>query len=112
MIKISYRKKWSNDGTFYNQTITIDKKTAILFNNFIFKILNKDREEIQKNHIITGEQIMRECYLKRLASGANYTHLTTLDYFMKFYLQAIYKAQKKDKTYKRILNRNTIIFVK
>ena len=112
MIKISYRKKWSNDGTFYNQTITIDKKTAILFNNFMFKILNKDKEEIQRNHIITNEQIMRECYLKRLALGANYTYLTTLEYFMSFYLKNIYKPSKKDKTFKRILNRNTIFFVK
>ena len=111
-MKVSYRKNWSKDGTFYNQTITIDKKTAILFNNFMFKILNKDREEIQKNHIITGEQIMRECYLKRLALGANYTHLTTLEYFMSFYLKTIYKAPKKDKDFERILNRNTIIFVK
>ena len=111
-MKVSYRKNWSKDGTFYNQTITIDKKTAVLFNNFMFKILNKDREEIQKNHIITGEQIMRECYLKRLASGANYTHLTTLNYFMSFYLKTIYEPPKKDKDFERILNRNTIIFVK
>lgn len=112
MIKISYQKKWSNDGTFYNQTITIDQKTAVLFNSFVEKILDKDKEEIQKNHIITNEQAKRESYLKRLALGANYTYLTTLDYFMKFYLQTIYEPPKKDKTYERILNRNTIIFVK
>lgn len=111
-MKVSYRKNWSKDGTFYNQTITIDKKTAALFNSYVEKILNKDKEEIQKNHIITNEQSMREYYLKRLAIGVNYTYLTTLDYFMSFYLKTIYEPPKKDKNFERILNRNTIIFVK
>ena len=111
-MKVSYRKNWSKDGTFYNQTITIDKKTAALFNDYVERALQRDKEEIQKNHIITNEQSMREYYLKRLAIGANYTYLTTLDHFISFYLKAIYEPPKKDKDFERILNRNTIIFVK
>lgn len=112
MVKVSYRKNWSKDGTFYNQTIAIDWLIAHEFNQYIIDILQKDKKETIKTHVISNEQLQRQMFLEPLKLGVNFTHLTTLDYFMKFYLNTIYEPPKKDKTFERILNRNTIILVK
>lgn len=110
-MKISYRKNWSKDGTFYNQTITIDWLIAHKFNQYIIDILQKDKKEIKKTHIISNEQSQRQMFLEPLKLGVNFTHLTTLEYFMSFYLKTIYEAPKKDRDFERILNRNTIFIV-
>lgn len=100
-MKINYLKNWGNDGTVYNQTITIDKNIMGKFNEYINKI--KAIRESQRYSTI---------YIENLKEGKNYVTLTTLDYFMKFYLKYIYEPPKKDKMYERILWRNTIINVK
>lgn len=106
-MKVSYLKEWSNDGTFYNQTITIEKEFIGKFN----EIVKAKKEEISKKIIHSNEDMKVLCYLQELKVGKNYTHLTTLDYFMKFYLKYIYEPPKRDKDYQRILERNTIIKV-
>lgn len=111
-MKVSYLRNWDNSGTLYNQTITIDKETGVKFNNYVETLWKQDKEKLNKTHVQDNEMAQRDMYLKRLALGVNYTYLTTLDYFMKFYLHEIYEPPKKDKSYERILNRNTIIIVK
>jgi len=105
-MKVNNQNKWGNDGTHYNQTITINQKTAVLFNNYIEKILNEDKKEIEAKRIMTNEQAKREIYLKRLSLGANYLYLTTLFYFM------LFLGRHTNENIKRIKNRNTIIIVK
>lgn len=111
-MKVSYRKNFDKNGTCYNQTITIDKVTGVKFNNYVETLWKQDKEKLNKTHVEDNEMAQRDMYLKRLALGVNYTYLTTLDYFMKFYLHEIYEPPKKDKFYERIKNRNTIIIVK
>lgn len=106
-MKINYFKEWNNDGTVYTQTITIEKKYIEKFN----ELVRAKREEISKKFIISGEEMKILSYLEELQEGKNYTHLTTLDFFMKFYLKYIYEPPKKDKDFERILWRNTIIKV-
>lgn len=100
-MKINYLKRYGTDGTIYNQTITIDKNIMGKFNEYITRI-----KAIRKS------QRYSTIYIETLQEGINYISLTTLDYFMKFYLHNIYEPPKKDKTYERILWRNTIINVK
>ena len=106
-MKVNYLKEWSNDGTFYNQTITIEKKYIEKFN----EIVRAKKEEASKKIILSNEDMKILYYLEELKVGKNYTKLTTLDYFMKFYLKYIYEPPKRDKNYERILERNTIINV-
>lgn len=106
-MKVNYLKEWGEDGTVYSQTITIEKKYIEKFN----ELVRAKREEISKKFIISGEEMKILSYLQELQEGKNYTYLTTLDFFMKFYLKYIYEPPKKDKNYERILHRNTIINV-
>lgn len=106
-MKVNYLKEWGKDGTVYNQTITIEKESIKGFN----EMARAKKEEIAKKYIISGEEMKLLSYLEELHEGKNYTTLTTLDFFMKFYLKYIYEPPKKDKNYERILNRNTIIKV-
>lgn len=107
-MKINYLKEWGNDGTVYNQTITIDMETAKKFNEFIRKL----KLVACKKFIYSNEDMKILYYLEELKEGKNFTGLTELDYFMKFYLKEIYEPPKRDRDYERILNRNTIIKVK
>lgn len=105
-MKVSYLRNWDKEGTFYNQTITIDKEMGAKFNNFVETILKQDKEKTNKTHMWSNEEMQREMYLKRLALGVNYTYLTTLDYFVSFLLK------ETNESIKRIKRRNTIIVVK
>lgn len=105
-MKVSYQKHWDNNGTCYNQTITIDKTMAVKFNNYVEKIMKQDKEKTNKTHIWNNEEMQREMYLKQLALGVNYTYLTTLNYFVSFLLR------ETNESIKRIKRRNTIIIVK
>lgn len=113
-MKVNYRKNYSNNGTAYNQTITINKETAEKFNKYVLYIKNK----INYKKSWSNEDLKTSLYLKMLEINThfetlNYINLTTLDCFMKFYLTWIYirKAPKRDKNYERIKWRNTIIKV-
>ena len=106
-IIINYKKEWSNDGTVYNQTIKVNKKIMKDFNKYI-KI---KKEAVQNKHILSNEDMKILYYLEYIEEGKNYTTLTTLDYFIKFYWHNIYIPPKKDRTFERMLWRNTIIQV-
>ena len=111
-MKINYLKKYGTDGTVYNQTITIDIETAKMFNDYIKMKKMQVEQAFKEKRTYSNEDMKILYYLEELKEGKNYTHLTTLDYFMNFYLKCIYEPPKKDKTYERILWRNTIINVK
>lgn len=100
-MKINYLKEYGNDGIVYSQTITIDKNIMGRFNEYITRI-----KDIRKS------QGYSTIYIETLKEGINYVSLITLDYFMNFYIKYIYEPPKKDKTFERILWRNTIINVK
>ena len=111
-MKVSYIKNYGNDGTIYNQMITINKEIAEEFNKYILNIKN----QINYKKIWSNEDLRISSYAKMLdihlyTPTINYINLTTLDQFMKFYLKTIYEPPKRDKNYERILNRNTIIKV-
>ena len=111
-MKINYKKNYENNGTVYNQTITIDKEFAKKFNRYILDIKYK----INNKKSWSDEDLKIFCYLKMLEINTqfetlNYINLTTLDYFMKCYLTAIYEPPKRDKNFERIKWRNTIIKV-
>ena len=106
-IKISYQKEFGKNGVVYNQTIKISKEIKENFNKFIREIKNN----INLKKQWSNEDLKISCYTDYLQDGKNYVSLTMLDLFMKFYLKRIYEPPKKDLTYERIKNRNTIINV-
>lgn len=103
-MKVNYFKKWGNDGTCYTQTITINKDIMFKFNNYV----KKEKNKLNNKKIYSNDEMRILYYLETLESGINYTTLTTLRQFIYFY--SIY-ISKKDKNFKRILYRNTIINV-
>ena len=107
-MKVSYLRNWDKEGTFYNQTITIDKETGAKFNNYVETLWKQDQEKLNKTHTWNNEEMKRDMFLKRLALGVNYTNLTTLNYFLNF----IMNEPKENVKWRRIKSRNTIIIVK
>ena len=95
-MKINYKKNYGNNGTVYNQTITIDKEFAEKFNRYILDVKNN----INYKKCWSDEDLKIFCYLKMLEINTqfetlNYINLTTLDYFIKYYLKTIYEPPKK-----------------
>lgn len=106
-MKIDYKGRWGKDGTHYTQTITINDKIALSFNKYI----EEEKDKIKNNFVYTNEEMKLLCYCDSLEMGSNYTHLTTLEHFITFYKKFVYDPPKKDKSFERILYRNTIIKV-
>ena len=104
-MKINYQKKWGNDGTVYTQTIKINKDMANKFNKYITEI----KKTLVGKFIYSNQDMKIMYYLETLENKINYTHLTTLEYFITFYLENYIYGAKKDKNFERILYRNTII---
>lgn len=104
-MKINYQKKWGNDGTVFTQTIKIDKDMAEKFNKYIVKL----KDEAVKKFICEEKDMKIIYYLEPLLNNVNYTTLTTLQYFVNFYLKNYIHGAKRDKDFERILYRNTII---
>lgn len=104
-MKVNYQKKWGNDGTVYTQTIKIDKDMAEKFNKYVIKI----KETLVGKFIYSNEDMKIMSYLETLENKINYTHLTTLQHFIEFYLKNYIHGAKRDKDFERILYRNTII---
>ena len=75
MIKVSYKKRWGEDGTTYYQFIRINDKILIdKFNNYVeneLKIINSKK-------ILNSYDAQKLSYLKPLKNGINYITLTTL----------------------------------
>lgn len=106
-MKVNYFKEWGEDGTVYNQTITIEKEHIEKFNEFI----RAEKQEVENKKVITSDELKTLMYLNELTEGKNYTTLTTLRNFIYYYRLHIYNPYKDEKDLKRILNRNTIIKV-
>ena len=105
-ITINYKKEFANDGTVYNQTITISNEIMKMFIKFIYE----KKKNISSKSFLYDEDL-KILNVHIISNVPNYLTLTGLDLFMKFYLKYIYEPPKKDKTYERILNRNTILKV-
>jgi hypothetical protein len=97
-MKVSYNKKWSDCGTCYTQTITINKKE--------FNKINKYFNTIKVDDLGSYEQI----YFKTLKNTPQETTQKSTLYFLNLtqirVLNNIYKNNK------RILIRNTILKLK
>lgn len=104
-LKIDYKKSYGNDGTVYSQTITTTKEIIKKYNEYV----EKTKEAIHKNFVLSNENLKSLTYLKPLQYNINYLHLTELNHFKRFYLKEIYQPPKKDIDFERILWRNTII---
>lgn len=106
--KVNYKKRFSRNGTAYNQTIKIDFDLAFAFNKYIDEI----KEEVMTHFYYTNEDLKILDYLEKINFyNPTFSTLTTLNYFKKFYLSNIYKAPKKDQFLERILQRNTVFEV-
>ena len=106
-ITINYKKEFNiYNEKEYNQTIIVSNEIKEKYNEYI-----KELKEIHKEWADLDGTILHH-YVKFLRDGKNYLTFFDLDYFKKFYLKKIYTPPKKDKNFERILNRNTIIFVK
>lgn len=100
---VNYRKHFSKGGTVYDQTIKINFNLAWEFNDYIRKI----KEETEKKSILNSTDIKILDYLEYISYFTpNFTTLTTLDYFIKFYSEKN-KDFYKDDFFKRIKWRNT-----
>lgn len=73
--------------------------------------IEEEKNKIKNNFIYTNEDMKLLCYVDFLEMGLNFTHLTTLEYFITFYKKFVYNPPKKDANFERILYRNTIIKV-
>ncbi len=105
-MKVNYNKKFSNDGTVFTQTITVDKEIVKGFN----KMLKAKREKVSKQPIFSEEDMKLLYWAEELKEGENYIGRTTFRYFISYYADKI--KQKEDKDFKRVLfDRNTIIKV-
>lgn len=102
-MKINYIKKFGNDGTVYNQTITIEENLIKNFN----KMVEVKKRETAKKKIYTDEDLKILNYLDFLKLGNNYSNLTTLKYFINYCFENIPDLQSR----KRIKWRNTVIKV-
>lgn len=111
-MKVDYKKHFGNDGTVYNQTITISFKIAYEFNKYIDDLKNETIKKIKINHYFSNEDSKILDYLEKINFYNNtYVSLTTVDYFKKWYFDNVYQAPKKDTFYERIKHRNTIFKV-
>lgn len=98
--KVCYEKNWSTDGTFYDQRITVKLSHAELdaFNAHVRerkrKLLEKPcRDALETNYLM---------FVGTLHKGKNFTNLSTCEVFKCFFNLLFYK---------RIKDRNTLIFV-
>ena len=103
-VKVNYLSSWSENGTHYNQTITLDKK-FIKYINKLIKYYHNSSYEVK---CITAEKIgfstYYDCYLKEIDLTKDYyfMNITQLQ-FIYYYLSI------NNYDIKRILNRNTLL---
>ena len=112
ILKVNYLSDWDKNGTHYNQNIKITFQLAKGFNWYVNKIKEEIEKKSKKTHITSGVDMEILTYLQKLdLKEKNYLTLTTLNYFMTYYIKYVYQAPKRDKNYERILHRNTIISI-
>lgn len=75
MIKVSYKKRWGEDGTTYYQFIRINDKILIdKFNNYV----KNELKRINDKKVRSSYDIQKLAHLETLKNGINYITLTTL----------------------------------
>lgn len=105
-VKVNYLSSWSEEGTHYDQTITLKKDFIKYINKLIKNYHNSDYE----NQCITAETIgfstYYDCYLKEIDLNKNYEFLTLTQLSFIYYYLNINNYDTK-----RILRRNTLLKV-
>ena len=91
--KISYRKLWDENGTCFNQIITMK-----FYNKEVFEFVNRFTQDYVQKH---GD-FYKKRYFKPLQIGDNFVSLSYRDFILLSYLP-------EDK---RILDRNTVFRIK
>lgn len=103
MIKVSYKKRYGENGTVYHQLIRIKDKMLIdQFNN----IVKNELKRINDKRIITSCEMQKLAYLKPLSNGINYINLTTLSELLALIIQ-----DYDYNTVKRIKYKNTVVIM-
>lgn len=95
-VRVSYNSRFDKDGTHYNQmlSVVLADKQLKAYNTMVNDTL-----------LSNGVREYTKMHLRQLKFGDNYTGLTTLDYFIRFFDPL--------KSNKRIqMARNTIIRIK
>lgn len=106
--KVNYIKKYSKDGTVYNQTVTIPFDIAWNFNKYV----NDLREEVGSHFYYTNEDLKILDYLETINFyNPTFTTLTTIDYFIEFYKNNYINGPQKNLFFERIKRRNTCFIV-
>ena len=78
-MKVSYQKRFSVDGTVYNQKvrITINNESFIQLVN---EKINLDLTTIEMKKVKSYSELKMLMYLKPIKEGANYLNCTTRNY--------------------------------
>lgn len=80
--KISYPKDYANDGTSYDQRVTVKCSTNLV------KKLNKKvsaiHEAIDRKIVVPYDEDYVRTFLRHVSKGKNYTTLTTARYLSKW----------------------------
>lgn len=92
--KVSYLSCWSDDGTHYSQTITVDKDIFNKFSNAINKEIIETKNTYVRDHLVKIKRNDLQVYYLRM------TQLSVLGNMSMF------------KGNKRILDRNTVLIIK
>jgi hypothetical protein len=78
-MKISYQKRFSVDGTVYNQTIRINTNNKD-FIQLVNEKINLDLTTIEMKKVKSYSELKMIMYLKPIKEGVNYLNCTTRNY--------------------------------
>ena len=105
-VKINYLSSWSESGTHYNQTITLNKD----FIKYINKLIKNYHNSSYENKCITAETIgfstYYDMYLEEIDLTKDYYFLNITQLIFIYYYLRI-----NNYDIKRIKNRNTLLKV-
>lgn len=103
-VKVNYLSSWNNDGTHYNQTITLNK----VFIKYINKLIKHYHNSDYENKCIIADRIgfstYYDCYLTEIDTKKDYEFLTLTQLSFIYYYLSINNYDVK-----RILRRNTLL---
>lgn len=103
-IKVNYLQNWNEDGTHYDQTITLKKD----FIKYINKLIKHYHNSTYENKCITADSIgfstYYDCYLKEIDLTKNYYFMNITQLKFIYYYLSINNYDVK-----RILCRNTLL---
>ena len=103
-VKVNYLSSWSESGTHYNQTITLDKKFIKYINKLIKYYHNSSSEVKNITANSVGFSTYYDCYLKEIDLAKNYYFMNITQLKFIYYYLSI-----NNYDIKRILCRNTLL---